>query len=197
MIYHQQKPSTPFENFELNSKKAISSRRYNACLRTMYGQVAADRFRPGTEPRSWRSRRVSLKSYIFCFVTISIGCLEACFEACRQAHPERLFVFAPSSHGREPELQQRMQMPSPLLQKARCFALTLLSPLQVWFAWYVQHFWQSRCENWQRLVQILVAGAVFTVCVTPTEGERLVRQLWHYTPFTLEKTSKTGPACSV
>ena len=28
------------------------------------------------------------------------------------------------------------------------------------------------------------------------EGERLVRQ-WHYTPFTVEKTSKTGPACSV
>ena len=24
----------------------------------------------------------------------------------------------------------------------------------------------------------------------PTEGERLVRQLWHYTPFTVEKTSK-------
>ena len=36
------------------------------------------------------------------------------------------------------------------------------------------------------------------VCDTePTEGERLVRQLWHYTPFTVEKTSKTGPACSV
>ena len=27
------KSSTPFENFELNPKKAISSRRYNACLR--------------------------------------------------------------------------------------------------------------------------------------------------------------------
>ena len=39
------------------------------------------------------------------------------------------------------------------------------------------------------------AGAVFTACVT--EGERLVRQLWHYTPFTVEKTSKRGPACSV
>ena len=38
------------------------------------------------------------------------------------------------------------------------------------------------------------AGAVFTACVT--EGERLVRQLWHYTPITVEK-SKRGPACSV
>ena len=31
----------------------------------------------------------------------------------------------------------------------------------------------------------------------PTEGERLVRQLWHYTPFSLEKNRKTGPAFSV
>ena len=39
---------------------------------------------------------------------------------------------------------------------------------------------------------------IYGVCDTePTEGERLVRQLWHYMPFTLEKTSKTGPACSV
>ena len=39
---------------------------------------------------------------------------------------------------------------------------------------------------------------IYGVCDTePTEGERLVRQLWHYTPFTVEKTSKTGPACSV
>ena len=33
-------------------------------------------------------------------------------------------------------------------------------------AWHVQYFWQSRSANWQRLVQILVAGAVFTACVT-------------------------------
>ena len=72
-----------------------------------------------------------LDPYIFCFVAISKprGCLEACFEACRQAHPERLFVFAPSSHGRESELQQRRLFP--VLQKARCFAPTLLSPLRV------------------------------------------------------------------
>ena len=31
----------------------------------------------------------------------------------------------------------------------------------------------------------------------PTEGKRLVRQLWHYTPFTVEKTSKAIAACSV
>ena len=30
-----------------------------------------------------------------------------------------------------------------------------------------------------------------------TEGERLVRHLWHYTPFSVGKTSKTGTACSV
>ena len=30
-----------------------------------------------------------------------------------------------------------------------------------------------------------------------TEGERLVRGLWHYTPFSVVKTSKTGTACSV
>ena len=87
------------------------------------------------------------------------GCLEACFDAARLIR--KIVCFAPSSHGREPELQQRMQMP--FSQKARCFALTLLSPLRVWFAWHVQYFWR---ENWQRLVQILVAGAVFTACVT-------------------------------
>ena len=38
---------------------------------------------------------------------------------------------------------------------------------------------------------------IYGVCDTePIEGERLVGQLWHYTPFTVEKTSKTGPACS-
>ena len=30
-----------------------------------------------------------------------------------------------------------------------------------------------------------------------TEGERLVRHLWRYTPFSVGKTSKTGTACSV
>ena len=48
------------------------------------------------------------------------GCLEACFEACRQAHPEDCF-FAPSSHGREPELQQRMQMPFLRLAESALF----------------------------------------------------------------------------
>ena len=57
---------------------------------------------------------------------------------------------------------------------------------------------QLRYENWQRSVQILEAGAVFTVCMTLNlQKMRLVRQLWHYTTFTVEKTTKTGPACSV
>ena len=34
---------------------------YNARLRTVHRQLAADRFPPGTGPRSWRGRRVSLK----------------------------------------------------------------------------------------------------------------------------------------
>ena len=40
-------------------------------------------------------RKFSLILIFFCFVAISKprGCLEACFEACRQAHPERLLVL--------------------------------------------------------------------------------------------------------
>ena len=34
---------------------------FNARLRTVHRQLAADRFPPGTGPRSWRGRRVSLK----------------------------------------------------------------------------------------------------------------------------------------
>ena len=54
--------------------------------------------------------------------------------------------------------------------------------------------------SWQRLFVADFGGrcSIYGVCDTePTEGERSVRQLWHYTPFTVEKTSKTGPACSV
>ena len=56
-------------------------------------------------------------------------------------------LFCSKFAWREPELQQRMHVFFPVLQKARCFALTLLSPLRVCFAWHVQYFWQSRCEN--------------------------------------------------
>ena len=91
---------------------------------------------------------------------------------------------------------RRLKMPFSRLQKARwlfcanfavapagliCLACAILLAVTVWKLTAFSADFGGRC-------------GIYGVCDTePT----LVWQLWHYTPFTVEKTSKTGPACSV
>ena len=96
--------------------------------------------------------------YIFGFVAISIASRlpRSLLWSLPPGSSWKIVCFAPSSHGRENRSCNRgCKCLFSVLQKARCFVLTLLSPLRVWFAWHVQYFWQSRCE-------------------TDTEGERVV-----------------------
>ena len=116
-----------------------------------------------------------------------------------QAH-ERLFVLLQVCMVENRSYNRGYKCLFSVLQKARCFALTLLSPMRIWFAWHAQYFWQSWCEKLTAFsVDFGGRCGIYGVCDTePTEGERLVRQLWHYTPFTEEKTAKQiqRAACS-
>ena len=146
-------------------------------------------------------RKFSLILTFFCFLAISIASRlpRSLLWSLLPGSSWKIVCFAPSSHGREPELQQRMQMPFSRLAESAlfcanfavasagliCLACTILLAVTVWKLTAFSADFGGRC-------------GIYGVCDTePAEGERLVRQLWHYTPFTVEKTSKTGPACSV
>ena len=124
--------------------------------------------------------------YIFCFVAISIA------SRLPPGSSWKIVCFAPNSHGREPELQQRMRMPFSRLAESAlfcanfvvapagliCLACAILLAVTVWKLTAFSTDFGGRC-------------GIYGVCDTePTEGERLVRQLWHYTPFTVEKPAK-------
>ena len=135
--------------------------------------------------------------YIFCFVAISIASrLPRSLLWCRQAHPKDcLFCskFAWSRTGVATEDANAFFAESALFcanfavapAGLICLACAILLAVTAWKLTAFSADFGGRC-------------GIYGVCDTePTEGERLVRQLWHYTPFTVEKTSKTGPACSV
>ena len=59
-----------------------------------------------------------------------------------------------------------------------CLACAILLAVTVWKLTAFSADFGGRC-------------GIYGVCDTePTEGERLVRQLWHYTPFTVKKPAK-------
>ena len=81
--------------------------------------------------------------YIFCFVAVSIASRlpRSLLWSLLPGSSWKIVCFAPSLHGREPELQQRMQMPFPVLQKALfcashadliCLAYAILLAVTVW-----------------------------------------------------------------
>ena len=137
------------------------------------------------------------------FVLLHFLCLEAASKPALKPAAARLILkdclfcskFAWSRTG----VQQRMQMPFSRLAESAlfcanfavtpagliCLACVILLAVTVWKLTAFSADFGGTC-------------GIYGMCDTePTEGERLVRQLWHYTPFTVEKTSKTGPACSV
>ena len=61
-------------------------------------------------------------------VSIASRLLEGCFEACRQTHSEKLFVLLQVRMVEDLSCNRECKCLFPVLQKARCFALTLLSP---------------------------------------------------------------------
>ena len=98
---------------------------------------------------------------------------------------ERLFVLAPSSHGREPELQQRMQMPFSRLAESAlfcaniavapvgliCLACAILLAVTVWKLTAFSAHFGGRC-------------AIYGCHTEPTEGEYLLRRYTLQSPKT-------------
>ena len=127
--------------------------------------------------------------YIFCFVAISIALrlprslLWSLLWSLPPGSSWKIVCFALSSHGREPELQQRMQMPFSRLAESAlvcanfavapasliCLACAILLAVTVWKLTAFSADFGGRC-------------GIYGLCDTePTEGERLV-QLWRVMP---------------